>query len=381
MPAELGTTNDPTALVPGDASALGGVVWWLQYYGDTLRDAGDGLSRIDTADGWSGPAADAFRSVFSNQPGRWVDAGDAFHAAATGFDRYTATLTTAQQQAAHAIQWWNQGQAETDAAQAQYDQQVRDSPVPIPFEDPGQAQRNSAQSLLAQARDAVRRAGDSAAATLDEATQMAPAKPGFWSQVGGVLDVVGDGLEHMGDDVLNGLASVGNAAIHHPGDIAMMAAGLGLTVLSVGGEIGGVALDATGVGAVVGVPANVVSAAGIVTGASMMMAGAADLGSHATGDDAVSPASSGDDAPPDVSNGPGPRSSSDEGQIARRFGASRKAVDQAIHVVKKELGGSGRSGNPDVIVDLDTGEVYVKLPNGKASSDSIGNILDELPGE
>jgi hypothetical protein len=378
MPAELGTTDDPTALVPADASALGGVVWWLRYYGDTLRGAGDGLGRIDTTDGWRGPAADAFRSVFTNQPGRWVDAGDAFHSAATGFDRYTAALTTAQQQAAQAIQWWNRGRAQTDEAQARYDQQVRDSPVPIPFEDPGQAQRDSAESLLAQARDAVRRAGDCAATTLDAATHNAPAKPGFWSQVGGVLGGVGDGLQHMGDDVLNGLASVGNAALHHPGDIGVMAAGLGLTVLSVGGEIGGVALDATGVGAVIGVPANVVSAAGIVTGASMMMAGAADLGSHATGDDAVSPASSDSDAPPDVSSGPGPNSSSREAQIASRLGRPVQQVKRAIHAVKQAVQG-GAVGNPDVIVDMDTGEVYVKLPNGKGSNDSIGNIFDALP--
>jgi hypothetical protein len=54
--------------------------------------------------------------------------------------------------------------------------------------------------------------------------------------------------------VVNTLASVGNAAIHHPGEVITTAAGIGLTLASTGGEGVGLALDATGVGAVAGVP-------------------------------------------------------------------------------------------------------------------------------
>lgn len=46
----------------------------------------------------------------------------------------------------------------------------------------------------------------------------------------------------------------------------------------------------------------------------------------------------------------------------------------ALHAVE----GGGAQRNPDVVVDLDTGEVYVKLPDGSPSSDSIGNVLDHL---
>ncbi len=60
-------------------------------------------------------------------------------------------------------------------------------------------------------------------------------------------------------------------------------------LLSSGGEGLGVALDATGVGAVAGVPLNVVSVAGIATGATMTTAAGASLMQHAAGDDAVSP--------------------------------------------------------------------------------------------
>ncbi|MBB5912882.1 hypothetical protein BJY24_001749 [Nocardia transvalensis] len=31
-----------------------------------------------------------------------------------------------------------------------------------------------------------------------------------------------------------------------------------------------------------------------------------------------------------------------------------------------------------MVVDLETGEVHVQLPDGSASEDSLGNILDEL---
>ena len=55
------------------------------------------------------------------------------------------------------------------------------------------------------------------------------------------------------------------------------AAGVGEMILGAGGEIGGLALDATGVGALVGVPANVVSAAVILQGASSAVVGASNV--------------------------------------------------------------------------------------------------------
>jgi hypothetical protein len=62
-----------------------------------------------------------------------------------------------------------------------------------------------------------------------------------------------------------------------------------LMVLGAGGEVGGVALDATGAGAVIGVPANVVSAGVIATGGAMAAAGTGDLMMHMSSDDSVSP--------------------------------------------------------------------------------------------
>jgi len=78
----------------------------------------------------------------------------------------------------------------------------------------------------------------------------------------------------------------------------------------------------------------------------------------------------------------GPNSASRPGQIANHFGYTTKQIKDAIHAVKRDgLPRDGAQRNPDVIVDLDTGEVYVKLPDGSPSDDSIGNILEYLPDE
>lgn len=64
---------------------------------------------------------------------------------------------------------------------------------------------------------------------------------------------------------------------------------MGLTVISSAGEGLGVALDTTGIGAIGGVPLNVVSAAGMAAGASMTGAAVVNLAMHAASDDHVSP--------------------------------------------------------------------------------------------
>jgi hypothetical protein len=81
---------------------------------------------------------------------------------------------------------------------------------------------------------------------------------------------------------VNAAADVGEAMVEHPEDVLAMLAGAGLIAVGVGGEGGGLALDATGVGAVVGVPVNVAAAAVIASGATLAGAGALDLAHHAS---------------------------------------------------------------------------------------------------
>ncbi|MEP7333767.1 MAG: hypothetical protein ABI692_16950, partial [Terracoccus sp.] len=63
---------------------------------------------------------------------------------------------------------------------------------------------------------------------------------------------------HTAVPLVNGAADVVQAAAQHPEDVAQLALGAGMMMLGAGAEVGGFALDATGVGAVAGVPINVV---------------------------------------------------------------------------------------------------------------------------
>jgi uncharacterized protein YukE len=304
MAAELGQTNDPRALIPGDPESVRGTAGSFQVYGNMLHKAGAGLQRIDTTEGWSGKAGDAFRSVFHGQPAKWLEAGDCFHQASQALDSYAFTLEWAQQQASVAIQQWNEGQAATKAARDQHAQAVQHaqqdaqaksaSGIPttapdIPFVDPGEAKRQAARETLGRARGQLKSAAGTAARTVGQARDKAPQKPDFWDKVGAALDSAWHGVEDVGAHVVNDLASLGNAALHHPGDVAGMVGGALLTAVSAAGEGGGLVLDATGVGAVAGVPLNIVSAAGMATGVGIAGVATANMMMHASGDDHVEP--------------------------------------------------------------------------------------------
>jgi hypothetical protein len=282
---ELGETQDPRALVPGDPSAIRENVQALRVRAGHAEKAGDGLVAIDTG-AWEGPAAEAFRDKFSYEPNKWYAAADSLETGADALTSYADTLEWAQGQAADAVRRWAEAQAQSQAARQDYDKSVAQIPagqsIP-PFVDIGSAGRQGAQAILSAARKQVAEAGDTAAGFLNREADAAPEKSSW-------LDDLGHFAQDVGADVVNGLASFGNAMLHHPGEVATAAAGIGLTLVSAGGDGLGVALDATGVGAVVGVPLNVVSTAGIVAGVGLTGAATGALAMHAASDDAVSPA-------------------------------------------------------------------------------------------
>jgi hypothetical protein len=61
-----------------------------------------------------------------------------------------------------------------------------------------------------------------------------------------------------------------------------------------------------------------------------------------------------------------------EGKVAKHFGRSLRQVKDAIHSVKRGMGG-GRRKNPDVEINLDNGDVRVK-----GAEDVEGNIFDHM---
>lgn len=302
--AELGETDDPAQLVPGNPGTITATARALRTRAGELEQAGTGLSRIDTTEGWSGPAGDAFRAKFHGQPGGWLTAGDCFLDAAAALDAYSSTLTLAQQQAQQAITEWNAAQTATGQAQTEY-QTYREQGGTQPFQDPGQSGRDTAEKTLDNARFNLETAGNTAATTVGAARDRAPEKPGFWSKVGHLADEIGTGAENAGGAVVNAAASVGNAMLHHPGDVAEMVGGALLTAASVAGVGASGLLDATVVLSPAGLALGGVSVVGVGAGATMAMAGARDVSRNAEGDDQVSPART-DHTAGDDSTDPGP---------------------------------------------------------------------------
>lgn len=228
---ELGETDNPALLIPGNPASLQSTAKSLLDYSTVLDQAGDGLAGIATNVGWQGEAADAFRKSYHEQPPKWKQAAGAFHDTATALNDYVVKLAWAQGVAAEAITTWNAGKPYHQAATVMLD---------------------SARSQLAS----------TAASTTDTVTaaaSLAPPAPTFWSR----------------------LADIGDAIIHDPLAVAGVAGGAALDAVSLAGEGAGFALDATGVGAVVGVPLDVASAAGLAVGTGIAAAGVASIAKDA----------------------------------------------------------------------------------------------------
>jgi hypothetical protein len=381
MTAELGQTNDSNSLVPGNVASISDTMWAMRNYGDSLHDAGAGLQRIDTTDGWSGKAADRFRDAFHGEPGKWIEAGDCFHSAAKAVDSYASTLQWAQRQAGDAIREWNEGEAATTQAKAEHARAVREAqqeadaktangipttPRHIPFTDPGEAKREAARQTLNHARGQLRSAAKTAAGTVGGARDKAPHKPGFWSRLGsGVGDFfegVGHDLEVVGADVVNGLASFGNAMLHHPGDVATTVGGIALTVVSGAGDgLGGV-LDVVPGGAVVGVPLNVISTAGVVAGAGLAYGGLRDLASHAATDDRVSPMQ--------VDS-----TSSGGGGAGRPISKTDRCKE---HLTEKDLEGAMRESKGEVVARKSGGEPYDHIQEVRDAQNGLVKRIEQL---
>ncbi len=158
---------------------------------------------------------------------------------------------------------------------------------------------DDARSIMDAAEERALVANETAARAIEAAGSALPgALPTTPAAAAPASSGVGSTLAEMG----NVAASLGNAALRNPLDGLAVLGGGALAAVGVAGALASVPLDATGVGAVAGVPLGGASVAGIVGGAGVAGAGLVDLATHAATDNRVAPfqvnADSGEPPPP-----------------------------------------------------------------------------------
>lgn len=374
--SELGFTNDPVALVPGSVSRVAETVWSLRSFSESLESAFTGLSRIETERGWRGEAADRFREVYAGQTAMWSDASVAFEDAATALDGYASSLQWAQGKARDAIDRYAEGDRATKEAVDTYNAKVRThnaeidaggTPAPLPpFRDPGEEIRAEARETLTNARTSLEGAAGRAATALRTAVAKAPEEPSLLARLGEALGGAAEWLGGAAYDLtaltVNSLASFGNAMIENPWETAAFVGGIALMVLGGAGEVGGVALDLTGVGAVVGVPINVAAAGVITAGAALAGTAAVSLGMHAATDSRVEVMES-------RAQSSGPSTQGKRGTPTDR---------QKEHLTEKDLDAARRELNGEVVARKSSGQPWDHVQEVRNAQQGLRNRIAQL---
>lgn len=286
MMAELGQTSDPRQLIPGDIHAIRARVDSWRTRGRELAAVSKALGSLSAENIWSGPAADAFEVRAAEWTPGWDAAAEAFLTAASHLDRFAADLDYAQGQAAEAIALYERGVAETaahrsaEASSASLSGRGRGllgrtditspgsahAPIPQVLVDPGVASRAAAEAILRAARHHIDASGEEAAHKLRGDID--------WGHIFSVVwtlhaEMALEALRATGNTV----ASLAQAFVDHPELLFEVLGGALMIQSGLAGEAGGIALDATGLGAAAGVPVNVASAGLIVAGVGAASAG------------------------------------------------------------------------------------------------------------
>lgn len=176
----LGSSSDPTVLIPGDADAVKAFATRLGDLASKLEASGDSLRGVSLPS-WEGKSANAFEQSFSPVPGLWIDAAEILNDCKSALEQHADAIVTAQSDAQKAIDAWNEGEQATAEAKQNYNRRLEDynalSPVtrlyqPAPyFNDPdGPRLRSEAQAILADARSALDDSGNETLTSLARVT-------------------------------------------------------------------------------------------------------------------------------------------------------------------------------------------------------------------
>nr|WP_206279844.1 DUF6531 domain-containing protein [Streptomyces luteoverticillatus] len=190
---QLDQTEDPKELVHGEPKRIEDTAKHLRNLHSSFNTTHSALQQVRATD-WKGQGADAFTTKFVEQPQKWAEAADAFEAAAGALESYAHTVAWAQNQAKEAVRLWRKGKQANKKAVDDYNgkvlvynakiQNLQDpGPKPVDPGNPGDADMEEAQRLLAEARKQRNTAAAEAQAKITAAVSHAPQKPSFTNRM------------------------------------------------------------------------------------------------------------------------------------------------------------------------------------------------------
>ncbi|OAN42634.1 putative T7SS-secreted protein [Microbacterium sp. H83] len=301
---ELGMTTDPVALIPGSYAAAHTVASTWRSRSEASTELRDGLRRLEVDSAWQGYPYEKYLERAEHLRSSWEKTGGLLMDGAAALSAYGDALRWAQDEAARAIDLWEQAEAATIASQAAHRREVRrlerelglrHVELDMPFVDGGADLRMQALDVLTNARGVLETYAVDAANAIHDAADAAPVETPDrtestknWATAGAIGSIAFETVVlNPAIDQLNFIASMGNALINHP-DILLELLG-GVASVIVGGTMigGGGALALTGVGAA---PGGGVAWAGVGIAAAGLAAAGHAAGrwmNEATGDDAV----------------------------------------------------------------------------------------------
>ena len=301
----LSLEGDPTPGVVESVQTL------VKEFGDFAHDVEAAYRSLNSfgsdaaALQWVGQTADSFKSQFGPLPGRLQKLYISYSEASDALSAYASALQAAQSKADSALRQAQDAhvdlqRATTSANNAEADlktAQQNHATIPNPqaladaqtTHDTAQANLNNAKAHMValtaqanQAHDDQAGAAKVCAKALHHAQSDGIHNKHWWQHVaedvlhtaGDVLSAVGDFVETFGYDLADVLQ-----VLFSPKSllgIAQTVAGLLMMVAGAGGEVGGTALDLTGVGALLGIPVNALSAGLIGGGGALAVKGLHD---------------------------------------------------------------------------------------------------------
>ena len=219
LESALARATSSASLVPGDITGIVAIADYLRFHASVLSQGSGSLSRVEVTS-WRGSASNGFHAAFEVEPGRWSTAARAFGDAATAMDGYAASLGSARDLAAQALQLYREYSSFPTLAAAT--QTPTGSAVAGVLSAPGRGTatridpltgpvgaRESAIALLGQAISTVSSAGDIAADLLRKAMAEAPPARRFYEQT--IRPAGAEEPAHLGLDVLGMVPLVGTA--------------------------------------------------------------------------------------------------------------------------------------------------------------------------